>query len=483
MDRPLPHLSGGQRRRVALALALLTRPDLLILDEPTNHLDAETVEWLETELLQYPGAVLLVTHDRYFLDRVVTRILEFDVDGVYSYQGNYSIYTEKKLERMALRQRTEDKRLKLLERELAWLRRSPSARTGKQRARVNRAEDLMDQRGPRQEQGLKLDFQADQDHGGIILEAYGLSKRYDDRDVLRDVHLMMQRKDKLGLLGPNGAGKSTLLRLLTGQERPDSGSVRLGNRTTIAIMGQDRDGLDPDQTVYDSLGDAEHVRIGERRVHKRTWLREFLFEGDQQNKKIASLSGGERCRLLLAHLMAQNANLIILDEPTNDLDITSLQFLEDAICEFDGCVLLVTHDRYFLNRVVNALLVFEDHQLTRYDGDYEFYRQRRDEREAALKEARAAQKRDEAQRAKAAAPALATSDRRLSWKEKKELEGMEATILQAEERKAALEAKLSDPALYQKAAAEAAALSQRLQELNLDIERLYERWQELEARA
>jgi ABC transport system ATP-binding/permease protein len=474
VDRPLAELSGGMRRRVALARALLPKPDLLLLDEPTNHLDAETVEWLESELMGYPGAILLITHDRYFLDRVVSRIIEIDADGVHSHEGAYASFVEAKSERLRLQEKAESKRKKLAQRELEWLRRGPKARTSKSKSRIDKAVALQEKGYQAQDRTLGLEFQTDKKLHGVILEIRGVHKSYDDVPVLEDVQLMLRRSDKIGLVGPNGCGKSTLLRMMVQEERPDSGQITWGKSPRVAYMTQGRDELDPTDTVYDALHPGDSLRVGKRNVHKRTFLQEFLFDRPDQEKRVETLSGGERCRLLLARMMLENANFLVLDEPTNDLDITSLQFLENALADFEGCAVVATHDRYLLNRVCNAIVAYEDGAFIRYDGDWDFYSRRKAQRKAAQKE----ESRKEAP--KAAAPKKA-APRKLTYREQRELEGMEEKILQTEERKEAIEASLGDPELYQSKPDKVAGLSRKLDAVVAELAALYDRWEELEA--
>ncbi len=486
MDRPMDALSGGQRRRVALARALLAAPDLLMLDEPTNHLDAETLEWLEETLASWRGALILITHDRYFLERVVSRIVEFDESGLYSCPGSYSVFVERKIERERMRDKAEGRRAKILERELAWLRRGPKARTSKSKARIDRAHDLIDQAPGHDAGGLKLDFQADGRLGGIILEFTNLTMSYGDALIFENLHMAVQKGEKIGIIGPNGCGKTTLLRILMGQDRARSGELIWGKNSQPGYLSQNRAELEGDETVLEALSPNDSVRIGKRTTHKRSYLREFLFEDDAQRKKVSSLSGGERCRLLLAKLMLENANLLVLDEPTNDLDIESLQLLEDALEQFPGCILMVTHDRYFLNKVCNVIVAFEGGKLERYEGDYDFYKQRRD---ARLQTERRAQqdvrRQEEALRAadlKAREQAEA-GPKKLSRNERRELEGMEAALMALEEEKGAIEAKLADPELYRAHADKVAGLTRSLEAMTGRLEALYERWQELESRA
>ena len=486
IDAQVADLSGGNRRRVDLARVLLEQADLLILDEPTNHLDADTVEWLEQTLAAYEGAVVLVTHDRYFLDRVVDRILEIDELGFHSWPGHYALYLERKLERLASLDKANDRRLKLLEKEIDWLSRSPSARTGKAKYRVDQVEELRKEGPSVSTKRMQLQFATDSRLGGLILEAHDVSKSYGDLTVLKDVSLVVNRQDKLGIIGPNGCGKSTMLRIILGQEKPDSGGINFGKNTRVAYLSQTRDGLKDEDTVYESVGPGDYVHIGDNKIHKRSWLSDFLFAPEVQRKRVISLSGGERCRLLLAKLVLTGANLIVLDEPTNDLDIASLQVLEDALAAFEGCVLLVTHDRYFLNRVCNVIVAFEEGKVTRYDGDWDFYRKRRDERDKERKrverEVRDADRQE--REAEQSRQRVADDDpRKLTWKERREFEGIEQAILEAEDRKDELEKALSDPALYARNAQKIPELTAALNAATAAIDALYHRWQELEARA
>jgi ATP-binding cassette subfamily F protein uup len=481
IDKRVAELSGGGRRRVALAAILVEAPDLLILDEPTNHLDAQTVEWLEGALRDYRGALLLVTHDRYFLDRVVTRIIEVDrEDGFLSYPGNYSIYLERKVERMRMRAKSEDRRVKLLEGEMAWLSRGAQARTTKAKYRVNAAEELKKEGPSASVDNIQIEFSAGRRLGGSILSARGISKAYGDLQVLDQAQLTLNSGEKIGIIGPNGCGKSTLLKIMLGEERQDAGTVEHGKNTRTAHLSQARDGLDGEDTVYDAVGPSDYVHVGERKTHKRSFLAEFLFSPENQRKKILSLSGGERCRVLLAKLVTENANVIALDEPTNDLDIPSLQVLESALERFDGCVLLVTHDRFFLNRVCNVIAVVDQGGVTRYEGDYDFYKKRRDE-ELAEERRSAAETRAASEANKPARPS--DKPRRITFKERAELETIEEKILTTEARKQEIEAALSDPTIYKAGPERVAALTEELGQTGTQLESLYERWQDLESLA
>ena len=476
LDRPMSELSGGQRRRVCLAKVLLNKPDLLILDEPTNHLDADTIEWLEGTLKDFPGALLIVTHDRYFLERVVTRILELDRHGLRSYPGSYQEYMRRKLEFMNSLEKAEERRVKILSRELEWLARGPKARSTKQQARIKNVGVLQAAKVQLGEANMQLEFQADDRLGGIILEARGLRKRFDNLNVLDNVSMSVRRDDKIGIVGPNGCGKTTLLAALLRQLPLDGGEVVWGKNTRPAYMDQARSGLDEQACVFDAVLDADEVRIGTRKLHKNTWLKEFLFDYGDQRKLVSTLSGGERCRLLLAKLIAENANLLILDEPTNDLDIASLQVLEDALVAFNGCVILVTHDRYFMNRVCEAILAFDGHEVTRYDGDYDFYRSRRDAEKASQKQVES----KDIPKPPRKAPDK-PKVRTLTYAERLELAGIEARVEAADAEVARLEAVLSEPGLYRDRPTEVTGVLSALTTAKTAVEAVYARWEELEA--
>jgi ABC transport system ATP-binding/permease protein len=483
-ERPVEGLSGGERKRVAMARVLLQEPELLLLDEPTNHLDADTVAWLEEHLQSYPGAVMLITHDRYFLDRVVTRMLEVSTGELTGYAGGYTEYLEAKAERMERASVEEAKRQKLIAQELAWVRRSPSARTGKQKARIGRLGDLeKEQRDKRLPNRDTVEITANDAPrlGRTVLNLHHVGKGYGDRTLIRDFSGMLQAGERIGIIGPNGAGKTTLLRIILGQEAPDAGEVEMGKNTRIAYFDQDRGDLNPEHSVFEAAADSDWVMVGGERTHLRSYLETFLFPPEKQRQVVRSLSGGERNRLLLARLFLQDANLLILDEPTNDLDLVTLQVLESVLQEWAGCVLMVTHDRFFLDKVATGLIVFEGGgALHRHAGNYDLYRRLKEQNEAA-----------EAAQARAARPAAASATaakpangaRKLSWKEKKELEGMEGAILEAEARRAQLEARLADPALYAGAVDELARVTAAFTAAGDEVDALYARWAELEALA
>jgi len=489
-DRPIAELSGGARKRVAIARALLTRPDLLLLDEPTNHLDADTVDWLEEELDEHAGALLLVTHDRYFLDDLVDRIIEITPGaGVTSYPGNYESYLEQKLLAEEQRALDQHKRERWIAQEVAWLRRGPEARRTKSKARIERARRLMAEKGFVRPKVADFKLAAPPRLSATVIEAEGLRKGFGDRLVLADVDFRLKAGERVGLVGPNGVGKTTFLKVLLGELPPDAGAVVTGKRTKVAYYDQQRTSLDGEQTVYEAAGGSPAGHVGEdfielsgRRVALRDYLDDLLFPPSIQKMQVKALSGGERNRLLLARLFLQGANVLVLDEPTNDLDLVTLNVLERLLLDFDGSVLLVTHDRYFLDKVATAILSFDGGgRVTRWEGNYDLYRRLKDQL-AAQRAASAAPAKSAAAPKPASAPSPAPrKPGKLSFKEQREFDGMEALILAAEEKKSALEATLADPATYQKAGDTVAGLRAELEQVTADVDRLYGRWQELEA--
>jgi ATP-binding cassette subfamily F protein uup len=521
-DGRVADLSGGTRKRVAIARALLTRPDLLLLDEPTNHLDADTVDWLEEELDELSGALLLVTHDRYFLDDLVDRIVEITPGaGVTSFPGNYEAYLEQKLLAEDQRELDQHKRERWIAQEVAWLRRGPEARRTKSKARIERARRLMAERGFTRPKVAEFKVAEPPRLSATVIEAEGVDKRFGDRVVLAGVDFRLKKGERVGLVGPNGVGKTTFLKVLLGELAPDAGAIVTGKRTQVAYYDQQRTTLDGEQSVYEAAGGRPPGRVGEdfievsgRRVVLRDYLDDLLFPPSIQKMQVKALSGGERNRLLLARLFLQGANVLVLDEPTNDLDLVTLNVLERLLLDFDGSVLLVTHDRYFLDKVATAILAFEgEGRITRWEGNYDLYRRLKEQAEAARTAADAAgaganlplprgagdpstprplrDRSAQGERAAGvrgsppanddAAPTPRRKPGKLSFKEQRELEGMEQAILAAEERKGALEATLADPETYRKDGAGVARLRADLDAAAAEVERLYARWQELEA--
>ncbi|MFP2910610.1 ABC-F family ATP-binding cassette domain-containing protein [Pyxidicoccus sp. 3LFB2] len=484
-DRPVAQLSGGLRKRVSIARALLTRPDLLLLDEPTNHLDADTTDWLEEELDKLPGALLLVTHDRYFLDGLVDRIVEIQPgEGVTSYPGNYQAYLEQKLVAQENSEIAQHKRERWIAQEVAWLRRGPEARRTKSKARIDRAQKLMAEKGFQRPKVADLRVAAAPRLGHTVIEAEGLQKSFGERKVLSGVDFRLQRGERVGLVGPNGVGKTTFLRVLLGETPPDGGKLVIGKNTKVAYYDQQRAQLDLEATVYESASQGEDwVILGDQKVALRDYLDDLLFPVPMQRMKVKALSGGERNRLLLARLFLEGANVLVLDEPTNDLDIVTLNILERLLLDFGGSTLLVTHDRYFLDKVATSILTFEGGgRVTRYEGNYAMYRRLKEQAEAQAATASAAKpapKKEEPPASAAAAPKAARKPGKLSYKDQRELEGMEAAIEAAETKKAELEAQLADPAVYSNGS-KVAEVNKALETTASEVDRLYARWQELQ---
>jgi energy-dependent translational throttle protein EttA len=375
-------LSGGERRRVALCRLLLRQPDLLLLDEPTNHLDAESVAWLERHLLDYRGTIVAITHDRYFLDNVAGWILELDRGRGIPYQGNYSGWLEQKRARLQQESKQENARQRTIEQELEWVRLNASARRNKPKARLNAYEALL-----AQDRNIKLDqvqihIPAGPRLGDTVVDASGLRKAYGDRVLIDDLSFSLPRGGIVGVIGPNGAGKTTLLRMITDQEQPDAGTLRIGETVELAYVDQSRDALDPDKNVWEEIsGGQEQIKLGDRTVNSRAYVAGFNFKGSDQQKKVAKLSGGERNRLHLAKLLRTGGNLLLLDEPTNDLDVDTLRALEEALLAFAGCAVVVSHDRWFLDRIATHVLAFEsDSQVRWFEGNFEAYESFRHER-------------------------------------------------------------------------------------------------------
>jgi sulfate-transporting ATPase len=374
-DADVTKLSGGERRRVSLARLLLSAPDLLLLDEPTNHLDAESVAWLENYLRDFAGTVVAITHDRYFLDNVAGWILELDRGRGIPYEGNYSGWLEQKHARMRDEARQDNARKRTLAAELEWVRLNASARRSKPKARLNAYEALL-----AQDRNVKLDqvqihIPAGPRLGGVVVEAEGLRKAYGDRVLIEELNFKLPPAGIVGVIGPNGAGKTTLMRMITGQEQPDAGALRIGDTVKLAYVDQSRDALDPNKTVWEEIsGGDEQIMLGERSVNSRAYTAGFNFKGTDQQTKVAKLSGGERNRLHLAKLLRSGGNLLLLDEPTNDLDVDTLRALEEALLAFAGCAVVVSHDRWFLDRIATHVLAFEgDSQVRWFEGNFEAY--------------------------------------------------------------------------------------------------------------
>ena len=360
-DTPVSVLSGGERRRVALCRLLLQEPDILLLDEPTNHLDAESVHWLERHLQEYAGTVIAVTHDRYFLDNVAGWILELDRGYGIPWKGNYSSWLEQKQARLANEEKADQRRQKTLERELEWIRMSPKARQSKGKARVTAYENLLSQESEQRREELEIYIPSGPRLGDIVIEARGLRKAYGDRLIIDDLTLDVPPGSLVGVIGPNGAGKTTLLKMIAGVDKPDGGTLRLGDTVKLAYVEQMRDSLDAEKSVWEEISaGSDTLQLGPRKMNSRAYVASFNFLGADQQKKVGTLSGGERNRVLLAKMLKEGANVLLLDEPTNDLDVNTLRALEEALEEFAGCAIVVSHDRWFLDRIATHILAFEE---------------------------------------------------------------------------------------------------------------------------
>jgi ATP-binding cassette subfamily F protein uup len=478
-------LSGGTKKRVALGQALVRRPDVLLLDEPTNHLDLDSIEWLENLLIDFKGSVVTITHDRTFLDRVATRIVELDRGQLRSYPGNFTQYQQQKEEQLAQEAVISAKADKLLAQEEVWIRRGVEARRTRAQGRITRLDKLRQRRAARREAlgSVRLDVASGLPSGKIVAELTKVSKSFGDKNVVREFTATILRGDKVGLIGPNGAGKTTLLKLILGELAPDSGKVRQGANLQVAYFDQMRDALDLDATLEDFISPgSEWIEIGSQRKHVKSYLGDFLFSPARSGSPVRSLSGGERNRLLLARLFARPANVLVLDEPTNDLDIDTLELLEDLLQNYDGTVFLVSHDRAFLDNVVTSTIVFEGNGLWReYEGGvHDWLTQSR--RAQALASASASGARAAA---RDAAPGLATppvaapARKKLSYKEQRELEGLPALIESLEQEQKAIHEELADGSLYANDVARASNLSERSAQIDNELTAALERWETL----
>ena len=374
-DWPVDSLSGGEKRRIALTRLLIQKPDILLLDEPTNHLDAESVEWLENHLKDYAGAVLMITHDRYFLDNVVGWILELDRGKYFPYEGNYSTYLETKAKRMAQEEREESGKQKALARELEWIRQTPAARQTKSKARVRKFEELQNAQDNRPIGKAQIVIQVPERLGGKVIEAKGITKAFGDKLLFEDLSFMLPPGGIVGIIGPNGAGKSTLFKILTGKEQPDSGTVEIGSTVHLGFVDQSRDDLDPKNNVWQEISDGlDYMTVNKQEMSTRAYVGAFNFKGADQQKNVGKLSGGERNRVHMAKMLKLGGNVLLLDEPTNDLDVETLGALEDAIENFAGCAVVISHDRFFLDRLATHILAFEGNSHVEwFEGNFAAY--------------------------------------------------------------------------------------------------------------
>lgn len=477
-ERDIASLSGGERRRVALCKAIISRPDLLILDEPTNHLDTESIEWIEEFLANYSGACLFVTHDRYTLDSIATRIVELANGTCYSHNGNYTDFLLDKTERESQLETEERKRNRFLQRELEWVRKGPRARRTKSKSRLKKYFEEVDKKGYEPDGEVELVIPPASDLGSTILNLTNVGFAYGERKIFGGVDVKFDRKRKLGVIGRNGLGKTTLMKIILGELAPTEGAVEVGERTVINYVDQSRTILNDANTVIQEIGEGrDWFLFGGERLTVWSYLRRFQFADDRMNTFVGKLSGGERSRLLLAKVLKNGGNLLILDEPTNDLDLPTLRILEEALAAFDGCVIAVSHDRYFLNRVCNGILAFEGDGCVHFsEGDYDYYIEKRDVRfaETASKV--------ETTKAKdiGARPKPAKAGSKLKWKEARELEGIEENIQRAEEDVLRLEAMFSAPDFHEKFGDRTTQLVEELESAKATVEKLYLRWHKLE---
>ncbi len=477
-DRKIGGLSGGERRRVALARALIARPDFLMLDEPTNHLDTESVEWITEFLAGYPGGLLVVTHDRHFLDSVATTIVELRNGKFERYDGNYSEYLLQRAEKLATEELTEHKRQMFLRREIEWVRRRPKAQTSKSQARLDRFSAAESSGPPPSESEMELVIPPPPPLGNRVVDIEGVGMQFGGRRLFSDLSLNFAGGTRIGVTGRNGLGKTTLLRILLGEMPPTEGEVRIGSLTRFNYVDQGRLRVNEERTVLEEVSDGtEWVQWGDEKLSLRGYLKRFLFTDDRITTQVKHLSGGERSRLLLARVLKRGGNFLVLDEPTNDLDLQTMRVLEEALTLFPGCVLVVSHDRYFLNRVCTGILAFEgEGQVTFSEGNYDYYLEKR--RRAASGSGGGAR---EFKVTGSPVGSKAAKPRKLSFKEQRELEGIEAVIQVAEAEVTEREAQFVDPEFVRKNGARMQALLAELETAKAKVAALYARWEELEA--
>ena len=482
LDSPVRDLSGGERRRVALCRALASEPDLLLLDEPTNHLDAESIRWLEEFLKSFNGAVIFVTHDRYFLDVIATRVVELDQGRCFSHPGNYTAYLESKALRQQIAEQSERRRQRFLREELEWVRAGVKARTTKSRHRLDRFYEVAGLEAPPEEREMDLLLPPPPPMGNIAIDlekagaavGHGAERRW----LFRNLTLSLKPGQCTGIVGRNGVGKTTLLHLCLGRRKPDEGSVTIGKRCQFNYIDQSRLVLDGTGSVLDEVAEGrETIEFGEKTIGARAYLRRFLFSDQRIKERVDVLSGGERARLMLAKVLRTGGNVIVLDEPTNDLDLPSLRMLEEALADFDGTVLVVSHDRYFLDRICDQVIAFEEGEIVVQAGNYSYYLEKKLRRDAhhrrleqAYRKTTVSPKRDRGAR-----------PRKLTYNETRELESMEESIMEAEARVAGIEENLNDPQFFVDHYEESQRLAEHLEPARAEVARLYDRWQELEA--
>jgi ATP-binding cassette subfamily F protein uup len=486
LDAVVGPLSGGEKRRVALCRALAAQPDLLLLDEPTNHLDAESILWLEEFLHDFPGAVIFVTHDRYFLDVIATRVIELADGRCYSHPGNYTAYLESKAIRQQIAEQSERRRQRFLREELEWVRAGVRAQRSKPRHRLETFYNVKGLEAPPEEREMDLLIPPPPDLGNMAIELEDVSARVGEGDnerwLFRGLTLSLKPAQCTGILGRNGAGKTTLLRICLGERKPDEGAAKIGKKVVFNYIDQSRMQLDGTGTVLEEISHgSETVLFGNQQLSARSYLRRFLFADERVNEPVSRLSGGERARLMLAKVLRRGGNVLVLDEPTNDLDLPSLRMLEEALADFDGTVLVVSHDRYFLDRICDQVLAFEETGLFVQPGNYSYYLEKKKERDARMQSAWRPAAKPSTLKPQPSTPD-SSKPRKLSFKEQRELEGMEAAILAAETRVQELETTLNDPEFHATRSREAHGLIAELETAKTEVTRLYERWEELSSK-
>lgn len=473
MNRKISELSGGERRRTALARAIIGEPDLLILDEPTNHLDTDSVEWLEKYISSYDGTIIFVTHDRYFLDNLATKVVELSNGNFYSYPGTYSDYLIGKAKRIEVEEKMDQKRKSFIRKEIDWIRRMPKARTTKSYSRIDRFNQAVGQLPPEKELDIELIIPPPRQLSNKVVEFTNVSISYGNNVILKDFSFLMNPGMKIGLIGKNGTGKTTFLKMLTGELPPTSGTIEKASNLEFNYIDQERLKLNESNTVYDEIGGGyDFVQLGENKVTIWTYLKRFLFEDARIKSRISDLSGGEKGRLIIAKILKNGGNFLILDEPTNDLDLQTLRILEEALIAFKGCVIVVSHDRYFLNRVCSTTLSFEDKELIYYVGNYDYFYEK--------KLSRLTQIPSHGKILKPAKELSKTSGKKLTWKEEKELETIESKVIETEDQIMKIEKIFGSSDFFENYGNKIQELQSEMDSLKIKLESLYERWSELE---
>ncbi len=477
IDKKVSELSGGERRRTSLAKAIIGEPDLLILDEPTNHLDTDSVEWLEQYIESYNGTIIFVTHDRYFLDNLATRVIELANGNFYSYPGSYSDYLIGKAKRIEVEEKMEHKRKSFIRREISWIRRMPKARGTKSYSRVDRFNQAVSQLPPEKELDIELIIPPPRQLSDKVAEFTNVSISYGNNLILKDFNFLINPGMKIGLIGKNGTGKTSFLKTLTGELLPTSGTIERASNLEFNYIDQERLKLNESNSVYEEIGGGyDFVKLGDERVTIWTYLKRFLFEDSRIRTRISELSGGEKGRLILAKILKNGGNFLILDEPTNDLDLQTLRILEESLLSFRGCVILVSHDRYFLNRVCSSILAFEEKELNYYVGNYEYYFEKKQIRTA---QANTLQK-EKDKSSKLPQEPSKIGIKKLKWSEERELETIEGKLIETEENIAEIEKTFGSQDFFEKHGDNSQKLQTELNLLKAKLESLYDRWNELE---